>query len=292
MAAPIYALGDELEMDWPLEGGGLGSFRATVIGIAARAPERRQVPGAFRYRLRWRDGTESWVGLRLPHRAVNRTPGAWQKSGDEADHAETPLKAYEDVARFLDAVASSLGKDRGTLKIYDPYFCMGNVVKQLGSLGFYNVYNQPVDFYAAQKASLPEYDVLVTNPPYSGEHVKTWDRLYRFAAEMAAKQKPSFLLVPNYTIETQLFDDLFSEKDVVFMGPEKRYVYRSPPELRPKLRNKQRKYVAPYVTLWVLVGLPKMKLPTPPGCCPPLRRKAALPPSLRGSAKGSSEAMW
>jgi hypothetical protein len=26
-------------------------------------------------------------------------------------------------------------EDRGTLKIYDPYFCMGNVVKQLGSLG-------------------------------------------------------------------------------------------------------------------------------------------------------------
>jgi len=26
--------------------------------------------------------------------------GAWQKSGDEADHAETPLKAYEDVARW------------------------------------------------------------------------------------------------------------------------------------------------------------------------------------------------
>ena len=26
-------------------------------------------------------------------------------------------------------------EDRGTLKIYDPYFCMGNVVKQLASLG-------------------------------------------------------------------------------------------------------------------------------------------------------------
>ena len=30
--------------------------------------------------------------------------------------------------------------------------------------------------------------------------------------------------VPNYTIETQLFDDLFEGKDVVFMGPEKRCV--------------------------------------------------------------------
>jgi hypothetical protein len=36
---------------------------------------------------------------------------------------------------FLLSQPSFEPEDRGTLKIYDPYFCMGNVVKQLGSLG-------------------------------------------------------------------------------------------------------------------------------------------------------------
>ncbi|CAE7517499.1 unnamed protein product [Symbiodinium microadriaticum] len=38
--------------------------------------------------------------------------------------------------------------------------------------GFLSVYNQPVDCYAAWEAlELPEFDILVTNPPYSGDHV-------------------------------------------------------------------------------------------------------------------------
>eukprot|EP00434_Breviolum_minutum_P000743 symbB.v1.2.000656.t1/scaffold28.1/size414311/10 len=133
--------------------------------------ETSRKPSAFRYQLRWEDSSfgSSWVRLRLPHRPVRRPRGAWAAESADADHAETPAKAYEDVSGYLDAIAASLGKDRATLKIYDPYYCMGAVVKHLNSLGFYNVYNQPVDFYDVQH--VPEYDVLVTNPPYSGEHV-------------------------------------------------------------------------------------------------------------------------
>ena len=47
-------------------------------------------PGAFRYRLRWRDGTESWVGLRLGHRAVHRTPG-WVKGWRAWGQLQKPL---------------------------------------------------------------------------------------------------------------------------------------------------------------------------------------------------------
>lgn len=60
------------------------------------------VPGAFRYQLRWKDSSfgSSWVRLRLPHRPVRRPRGAWAAESADADHAETPAKAYEDVSGF------------------------------------------------------------------------------------------------------------------------------------------------------------------------------------------------
>ncbi|CAK9030280.1 Pentatricopeptide repeat-containing protein [Durusdinium trenchii] len=162
-----------------------------------------------------------------------------------------------------------------------PYYCMGACVRHMAALGFYNVWNQPLDFYNSEE-SIPEYDVLVTNPPYSQEHV---DAIFRFAAK---SKRPSCLLVPNYTIETKLFERLFKKKKLIFLGPERRYVYRSPPELRPSLRNKQRKYVAPYVTLWVLTALPRVE--APPGCVLCTSRDE-LPARLRGVAKAAPEAL-
>ena len=45
----------------------------------------------------------------------------------------------------LDKAACNAWKDRATLKIYDPYYCMGTVVKHLNSLGFVVLFR--VEFY-------------------------------------------------------------------------------------------------------------------------------------------------
>ena len=44
---------------------------------------------------------------------------------DEADHAETPFEAYEDIGPVLKLIAQALKKTPNTLKIYDPYYCGG-----------------------------------------------------------------------------------------------------------------------------------------------------------------------
>merc|ERR1712232_740924 len=86
---------------------------------------------------------------------------------DDADHCETSLQAYEDIAPFLDLVASQLGKSRNTLSIFDPYFCVGTMKKRLMSLGFNTVYNECEDFYSLiREGRVPPHDVLVTNPPF------------------------------------------------------------------------------------------------------------------------------
>merc|ERR1712130_574635 len=100
------------------------------------------------------------------------------------------------------------------------------------------------DFYkAARQGDLPEFDVLVTNPPYSADHV---DRLFSFAKSCG---RPCLMLVPNYCVEQPGFDRAFGTSKIIFVGPHRRYTYKSPSSLRPGLANKQRKYVAPYVTL-------------------------------------------
>ena len=109
------------------------------------------------------------------------------------DHCETPTVAYEDIRPLMCALAKSLGKTPAQLRVYDPYFCAGTVCDRLRSLGFANVINRNRDFYADIKSgSTPDYDVLVSNPPFSASHMPKALRYCR------ASGKPWMLLMPNY----------------------------------------------------------------------------------------------
>ena len=110
---------------------------------------------------------------------------------DRQWHSETSLPAYQDVAPFLDLVASQLGKNRSTLSIFDPYFCAGTMKKHLGSLGFHTVYNECEDFYSLIcEGFVPPHDVLVTAPPYAKANMQ---RLFFFCN---ANAKPYFVRLP------------------------------------------------------------------------------------------------
>ena len=82
-------------------------------------------------------------------------------------------------------------------------------MRNLAQRGFPNVHNKNEDFYACAAAGrTPEYDVLVTNPPYSEDHI---ERIVRFCVE---KQKPWFLLVPNYVYVNPYFDEIMQKAAV------------------------------------------------------------------------------
>jgi hypothetical protein len=97
--------------------------------------------------------------------------GQWNFAAEYNDHFETPPGAYADIASALGLLAEELGKSKEDLVIYDPYYCKGSMVSHMESLGFKNVLNFNRDFYndIVTKA-VPDFDILVTNPPYSGEH--------------------------------------------------------------------------------------------------------------------------
>ncbi|CAD7927873.1 unnamed protein product [Amoebophrya sp. A25] len=94
------------------------------------------------------------------------------------DHCETPSVAYEDLTPILDAyIRHHKLPGRGALRIYDPYYCRGQMKGHLAALGFHDVYNEPVDCYSVWRDPekleqlLDTFDVVVTNPPYSGDHL-------------------------------------------------------------------------------------------------------------------------
>jgi mRNA-degrading endonuclease RelE of RelBE toxin-antitoxin system len=148
---------------------------------------------------------------------------------DSDDHCETSKTAYAHIAPFLKLLAKTLSKSPEELRIYDPYYCAGATVRHLKELGFPHVHNQPDDFYkiiATKK--IPQYDVLVTNPPYSGDH---FDKLKRF---LSTNKRPHLLLVPDHF---EVDPDTYS-----FLKPKERYHYWTPLGMRPEDDSKKRKH--------------------------------------------------
>ena len=137
----------------------------------------------------------------------------------EDDHCETAPEAYAHVARLLQLVAHALGVDAAALRIFDPYYCNGAVVRHLGALGFPRVHNANEDFYAVLEAgAVPAHDVVVTNPPYSGSHPQ---RLLDF---LRRNGKPWLALMPNWVSAR----DFFQPDGCFYIVPKKRYHYWTP----------------------------------------------------------------
>ena len=125
---------------------------------------------------------------------------------DPDDHCETSPEAHANVVHFLAKIAERVGKKPSELVIYDPYYCAGGTKRSFKTLGFANVINENVDFYdVLARDAVPEHDVLVTNPPYSADHV---ERCLTFAAENLEKHaRPYFLLLPSYVVNKPYYVD-------------------------------------------------------------------------------------
>ena len=184
------------------------------------------------------DGTASWCS----------GGGAGSASGsirhpfevDVRDHCETSPTAYTHIAPILALLAQRLGKQPADLAIYDPYYCAGAAVRHLQGLGFPRVHNRNDDFYATiASGSVPEHDVVVTNPPYTGDHVQ---KLLKF---LHSNGKPSLILMPDYfgddgtgagqskgtDRQRSSWQETLGKQEPVLLCPRERYQYHTPREL-------------------------------------------------------------
>ena len=178
---------------------------------------------------------------------------------DELDHCETPFEAYKDISMFLELYAKSIGKTKATLSIYDPYFCDGSIKKHFARLGYHNVYNVKEDFYERIKNnSTPPFDVLITNPPYSSDHV---DKLIKFTKDITlkGKGKPFFLLLPNYVYTKAFYKAHMEGVNVFYYVPIKFRYYYTPPAWVDKsdgssALSKGKKSTSPFHSFWYIYG--------------------------------------
>lgn len=194
---------------------------------------------------------------------MTAAPVVHQFEVDPEDHCETPGAAYDDVAPALVWLASSLGKaSPRQLKIYDPYYCAGAVVRHLTARGFPDVYNVNEDFYEVVdgKRPPPSYDILVTNPPYSGDHV---EKLLKFCV---ASGKPWFVLVPNFVYTNPYYSRVLANKETgsildggvnlngaapvkpFYVVPQVRYEYVVPRGVRAGHAGEVK--TAPFLSFW------------------------------------------
>lgn len=209
--------------------------------------------------------TSSWNPSKLPYQT------------DYNDHFETPLEAYQDIAPLLNWIASkqqqstkiissnvdqSVGNKSMTFPVlYDPYYCNGRTKSLLRQLGFENVIHDKRDFYAdIMDDNLPEYDIFVSNPPYSDKHKEKclqfcFDHLRQgesYETSITHKRsQPFFLLMPNYVASKEYYRKLLvslesqsSSEDVVYLVPNHgtQYQYEHPENTgKPK---------CPFQSLW------------------------------------------
>ena len=93
----------------------------------------------------------------------------------------------------------------------------------------------------------PPHDIVLTNPPYSGDHM---ERLLTFCRD---HNKPCLLLVPSYVHQKPYFAAVHASaaRTPFFVVPRKRYNYWTPRDAcrgNPKVRKDGR--TSPFVTLW------------------------------------------
>jgi len=171
--------------------------------------------------------TTSTLTARIQPKKTQASLPSYPFPTDYADHFESPLRAYEDLEPFLQWLRRALRREKTSLHIYDPYFCRGAVVNLLKSLGFPRVTNKMRDFYADVAAgTVPSYDVLVTNPPYSDDHK---EKILRFCL---GSDKPWCLLLPNYVANKSYYLDairpLPQDRQPFYLVPNAKYEYQHP----------------------------------------------------------------
>lgn len=111
------------------------------------------------------------------------------------DHFETSAAALQHV---LPVVAELRHLTRPStpelFSLYDPYYCSGTVATHWAALGIERFLHANRDFYADIAAgTVPgPYDMIVTNPPFSEDHIQ---RLMNF---LVSQDIPWAFLAPDY----------------------------------------------------------------------------------------------
>lgn len=174
-------------------------------------------------------------------KSSNWSSASYPYPTDYNDHFETPQRAYNDIYPLLQYCLArnknNNNRSNEAAIIYDPYFCTGSAATLMEKTFASNkqslplptpvrIHHKKADFYADIKQNrIPQYDILVTNPPYSGNHK---ERCLEFAVnQLKSHGRPFFLLMPNYVSTKDYFKKITSAKtvQVIYIAPSSNCPY-------------------------------------------------------------------
>jgi len=167
-----------------------------------------------------------------------------------ADDRETPKTALQDVLPLLTALD---GQQEGRVRVYDPYYCSGGMKVVLAGMGFPDVHNEDVDCYAAWKkkeadgeeGGVPPFDVVVTNPPYSADHIR------RAMMYCIRSKRPWAMLLPCNVFQRSWYQEVTKDQSVIFVAPHARYSFQVPGRGGEGTADTH----TPLTTVWFVGGL-------------------------------------
>jgi len=117
------------------------------------------------------------------------------------DDYMTPKYAWENIKHLIP-------KDK---LIWEAFYGNGESGNYLTELGF-NVIHEDIDFF--NNDTLPEYDIIVSNPPFS-QSKEVMKRLSKL-------DTPFILIMPSSKINTGYFREYFMNKELQIIIPKKR----------------------------------------------------------------------
>eukprot|EP00906_Rhabdomonas_costata_P024649 RCo035391 len=170
-------------------------------------------------------GDEASASAAPAQRQLKPRLGPYPFPANYLDHFETCFEAIRDLAPVLSQLASRYGKPASELRAYDPFFCRGSVASHMSALGFDSFIHNNRDFYSdVQQGTVPDYDILMTNPPYSEEHK---ERILDYCGKSG---KPWALLLPSYVLAKQYFQLTLQNcrLEPFFLAPVTPYELRHP----------------------------------------------------------------
>lgn len=166
------------------------------------------------------------------------------------DHCETPLCAYQHIQPVLQHISKQINVPPCQLRIWDPYYCDGTVKRHLSFLGFDNVINQNSDFYQRiQDNDIPPHDIIVTNPPYSENHI---EKLLHFVTTKS--EKPFCLLMPNWVARKTEYKSLTGDATdhLLYLSPIQPYTYTMPSWNTKPEHVQETGETTPYLSSWYI----------------------------------------
>jgi len=207
--------------------------------------------------------------------------GKYPYPTDYNDHFETPARAYDDIFPLLEYTMAKKQTHNNNKKkkssnkeahneqgnshetiIYDPYYCAGRAAILISDVfqrhqsenisSTIKVQHEKRDFYRdILQNAVPKYDILITNPPYSGDHK---EKCLEFAVNRLRNHGlPFFLLMPNYVATKDYFRKIVVEDNTGSGTKRIQTFYITPPP------NNQYEYdhpegtghqISPFASVW------------------------------------------